>query len=133
MLCIYVIYFIAFLVNVVMYIHVYAIPTCLTLLCRWCRAHFGEVFSGWMHLKVVTAFVESVLRYGLPVDVLTVFVEPNMRREKQVQDNLSKTIARMRSDLVAEVGEDEDEKSENSSEVLPYVCLKFGVAGGSGN
>jgi V-type H+-transporting ATPase subunit C len=32
---------------------------------RWCRAHYGEVFSAWMHLKVIRAFVESVLRYGL--------------------------------------------------------------------
>lgn len=32
---------------------------------RWCRTHYGEAFGAWAHLKVVRAFVESVLRYGL--------------------------------------------------------------------
>mmetsp|Transcript_9380 Transcript_9380/g.18471 ORF Transcript_9380/g.18471 Transcript_9380/m.18471 type:complete len:444 (-) Transcript_9380:308-1639(-) len=32
---------------------------------RWCRTHYGEVFSAWIHLKVIRAFVESVLRYGV--------------------------------------------------------------------
>lgn len=35
-------------------------------LVRLVRTNFGEVFSGWIHLKVVRTFVESVLRYGLP-------------------------------------------------------------------
>ncbi|CAN0583509.1 unnamed protein product, partial [Ectocarpus sp. 12 AP-2014] len=35
---------------------------------RWCRAHFGEAFSAWMHVKLVKSYVESVMRYGLPVD-----------------------------------------------------------------
>lgn len=93
----------------------------------WCRSHFGEVFSGWMHLKVITAFVESVLRYGLPAEIVTCFVEPNLRREKQVQDALSKTITKIRPEIVMD-GFDEDEK-EDSVEALPYVCLKFTVAG----
>ena len=32
---------------------------------RWCKTHFGEAFCAWVHLKVIRAFVESVLRYGL--------------------------------------------------------------------
>lgn len=32
---------------------------------RWCRTHYGEALSAWVHLKVIRAFVESVLRYGL--------------------------------------------------------------------
>lgn len=35
---------------------------------RWCRAHFGEAFSAWMHVKLIKSYVESVMRYGLPVD-----------------------------------------------------------------
>jgi V-type H+-transporting ATPase subunit C len=36
---------------------------------RWCKTHFGEAFCAWIHLKVIRAFVESVLRYGLaPVE-----------------------------------------------------------------
>ncbi|CAN0425206.1 unnamed protein product [Discosporangium mesarthrocarpum] len=51
---------------------------------RWCRAHFGEAFVAWMHLKVVRAFVESVMRYGLPVDFLTVVLAPKKGQEGKV-------------------------------------------------
>jgi hypothetical protein len=37
-------------------------------LVRWCKAHFGETFIAWMHVKMIRVFVESVLRYGLPVN-----------------------------------------------------------------
>ena len=63
-------------------------------LLRWCKAHFGETFIAWMHIKVhlvcvkgcyawgitlylslaqiIRVFVESVLRYGLPVNFVLV-------------------------------------------------------------
>ncbi len=37
-------------------------------LIRWCKVNFGEVFQSWIHLKAIRAFVESVLRYGLPTN-----------------------------------------------------------------
>ena len=46
------------------------------VLLRWCKAHFGELYSGLMHLRVMHGFVESVLRYGLPPDFLTLIFEP---------------------------------------------------------
>jgi V-type H+-transporting ATPase subunit C len=84
---------------------------------RWCQAHYGEAYSGWIHLKVsytpllpplphpalsvkhltrsplplsqvVRGFIESVLRYGLPLDFLPVFLEPNMKREKALKVRL---------------------------------------------
>lgn len=41
-------------------------------LMRWCKTHYGEAFVAWMHIKVIRVFVESVLRYGLPVDFTAV-------------------------------------------------------------
>lgn len=43
-----------------------------TQLVKWCKAHYGEAMTAWMHVKVIKTFVEAVLRYGLPVDYLTV-------------------------------------------------------------
>lgn len=37
-----------------------------THLLRLVKYNFSEVFSIWIHLKVIRMFVESVLRYGLP-------------------------------------------------------------------
>lgn len=98
---------------------------------RWCRAHFGEVYSGWMHLKVIQAFVESVLRYGLPVDFLTFLLEPNMKVEKEVRARLTKTVLQMRPELQMKklMLADEEEEGADESDSLPYVLLKFPIIG----
>lgn len=98
---------------------------------RWCRAHFGEVYSGYMHLKVIQAFVESVLRYGLPVDFITFLVEPNMKIEKEVQKRLNKVVLQLRPELAMKalhIEEDEEEDAD-SHDTLPYVSLKLPVIG----
>lgn len=46
----------------------------LTELVRLARTNFGEMFSAWAHLKAIRIFVESVLRYGLPPDFLSVTI-----------------------------------------------------------
>ena len=99
-----------------------------TTIVRWCEAHYGEVYSGWIHLKVIRGFIESVLRYGLPLDFLPVFIEPNMKREKQLKVALADAISRLRPELAKKAeadGEDEDEDADN----LPFVCQKFTVIG----
>lgn len=51
---------------------------------RWCRAHFGEAFSAWMHVKLVKSYVESVMRYGLPVDFSAFMLLPKKNQEAKV-------------------------------------------------
>ncbi len=101
---------------------------------RWCRAHFGEVYSGWMHLKVIQAFVESVLRYGLPVDFVTFLVEPNMKVEKEVRLRLTNAVLQMRPEMrikALQLGEDEEEEGADAHDSLPFVCLKLPIIGTS--
>ena len=95
---------------------------------RWCQAHYGEVYSGWVHLKVIRCFIESVLRYGLPLDFLPIFIEPNMKREKQLKIALADTISRLRPELTKKA-EAEGEEDEEDSDNLPFVCQKFAVIG----
>lgn len=96
---------------------------------RWCQAHYGEVYSGWVHLKVIRGFTESVLRYGLPLDFLPVFIEPNMKKEKQLKIALGNTISQLRPELTTKKAEIDAEEDEEDSENLPYVCQKFTVIG----
>lgn len=52
-------------------------------LLRLTRINFSEAFQAWVHLKVLRAFIESVLRYGLPANyfaaVLKVYLSPVTR------------------------------------------------------
>lgn len=100
-----------------------------TTVVRWCRAHYGEVYSGWVHLKVIRAFSEAVLRYGLPVDFTSVFIEPNLRREKQAKALLTRTVSKLSPQMAHLSIEDEDEEEDTDN--LPYVCHKFNVIGAS--
>jgi len=105
-----------------------------TSIIRWCQTHYGEVYSGWIHLKVIRGFVESVLRYGLPVNFVSIFVEPNMQKERQIKASLLTTVSQLRPELVSkklqEIEEEEQETSDES-ENLPFVCQKFNVIGAS--
>ena len=57
-------------------------------LARWCRTHYGELFISWMHVKAIRVFVESVLRYGLPVDFMSCLLKPKRGHDKQLRDRL---------------------------------------------
>lgn len=49
-----------------------------TDLLRLSRINFSEAFQVLVHLKVVRAFVESVLRYGLPANYFAVFIKVSL-------------------------------------------------------
>ena len=87
---------------------------------RWCKAHFAESFVAWMHLKVIRAFVESVLRYGLPVDFVTALLLPLKFREPQLQAALDKMFSHLTRDDARGLVEDD----EKVGEYYPYVIQK---------
>jgi len=41
----------------------------LIYLIQWCKTNFSELFQLWIHLKAIRTLVESVLRFGLPVNM----------------------------------------------------------------
>jgi V-type H+-transporting ATPase subunit C len=92
---------------------------------RWCKANYGEIYSAWVHLKVIKGFVESVLRYGLPLNFQAMFIEPNPKREKQLRVCLTDSILEMCPQLVMKkLGVDLEEEEEDTDN-LPFVCFKF--------
>ena len=42
----------------------------------WLQTAYAEVFLRWVHLKALRAFVESVLRYGLPPQFMAAIMVP---------------------------------------------------------
>ncbi|MBN3277830.1 VATC2 ATPase, partial [Polyodon spathula] len=58
-------------------------------LLRWLKVNFSEAFIAWIHVKALRVFVESVLRYGLPVNFQTVLLQPNKKSVKRLRDVLN--------------------------------------------
>jgi len=85
---------------------------------RWCKTHFGEAFSAWVHVKVIRAFVESVLRYGLPPNFVLAVLKLTPNKEKQVMQALDRV---MQVDATAFMSDGADE--EGAEEYHPYVRL----------
>lgn len=98
-------------------------------LSRFCSAHFGEAIVALMHLKAIKCFVESVLRYGIPFEVLSVMVEVDPKREKLFRSALTGTILNIKPELMQKKSLQEDDEEEESADNLPFVCQKFSVIG----
>jgi len=57
-------------------------------LVRWLKINFGEIFSASIHIKAIRVFVESVLRYGLPVNFVAIVIHPTRKSTKRLRDVL---------------------------------------------
>ena len=84
-------------------------------LMRWCKNHYGDAFVAWMHIKVIRVFVESVLRYGLPVDFTSVLYKVNPGKDSDLVSALDKQLG----NSVDMTTEDDDEEYHD------FVMLKF--------
>mmetsp|Transcript_2387 Transcript_2387/g.4466 ORF Transcript_2387/g.4466 Transcript_2387/m.4466 type:complete len:425 (-) Transcript_2387:174-1448(-) len=85
-------------------------------LTRWCKTHYGEAFVAWMHIKVIRVFVESVLRYGLPVDFTAVLYKMTVGKEKLLVGALDKTFGENKS---------KEEDLDDEEEYHDFVLIKF--------
>lgn len=64
-------------------------------LVRWLKINFGEIYVAYIHVKALRAFVESVLRYGLPVNFQAVIMEPNKGTAKKLRVELNKLYSHL--------------------------------------
>ena len=62
-------------------------------LLRLSRTNFSEAYQALAHLKVIRAYVESVLRYGLPADYFAIAIRPNPKRTKALLATLNSHYA----------------------------------------
>lgn len=86
-------------------------------LTRWCKNHYGDAFVAWMHMKVIRVFVESVLRYGLPVDFTAVLYKVHSGKDGDLTRALDKQLG---SNAVEDV-----DKEDDGEEFHEFVLLKF--------
>lgn len=85
-------------------------------LTRWCKTHYGEAFVAWMHIKVIRVFVESVLRYGLPVDFTAVLYKVSQGKDVLLVGALDKEFGENKS---------KEDDIEDDEEYHDFVLIKF--------
>jgi len=92
-------------------------------LIRYCKTNFAEAFVAWIHLKTVRVFVESVLRYGVPVNFLCYLMQPHKKENKQLREILDEMFRQLAStNVISHKGEDDSEK------FYPYVYVPIDIA-----
>ncbi|KAI4479661.1 hypothetical protein M0804_011058 [Polistes exclamans] len=100
-------------------------------LVRWLKVNFSECFCAWIHVKALRVFVESVLRYGLPVNFQAILLHPHKKSMKRLRDVLNQLYAHLDSSATAS-GQNQDSMDIpglgfGQSDYFPYVYYKINV------
>ncbi|XP_067632393.1 V-type proton ATPase subunit C isoform X2 [Eurosta solidaginis] len=102
-------------------------------LVRWLKVNFSEAFCAVVHVKALRVFVESVLRYGLPVNFQAILIEPNKKSVKRLRECLNQLYGHLDG---ASSGGQGNSSMDNvdipglgfgQSEYYPYVFYKLNV------
>lgn len=102
-------------------------------LVRWLKVNFSECFCAWIHVKALRVFVESVLRYGLPVNFQAILLHPNKKSVKRLRDVLNQLYAHLDSSATATGGMGNQDSVDipglgfGQSDYFPYVYYKINV------
>lgn len=102
-------------------------------LLQLCSTNFDEAYEALQHFKVIRAFVESVLRFGLPAEYFALLIRPNARRFKTLVDSLVSHYAGLceylsRRDAKGDTSAHQDTPGEFANlleqEVFPFVLTE---------
>mmetsp|Transcript_17656 Transcript_17656/g.34742 ORF Transcript_17656/g.34742 Transcript_17656/m.34742 type:complete len:412 (-) Transcript_17656:411-1646(-) len=94
---------------------------------QWCKTHYGDAFIAWVHVKAIRLFVESVLRYGLPVNFTAALLKPKKKTlEKKVREKLLKLYSHYDLHGMMQMQADEAAAAGGvGEEMFPYVSYKI--------
>jgi len=97
-------------------------------LVRWLKVNFGECFTAWIHVKALRVFVESVLRFGLPVNFQGMILLPQKKNAKKLREVLNDLYLHL--DTTGTLGGSDDIPvglGFNQGEYYPYVFFKCNI------
>ncbi|XP_075413216.1 V-type proton ATPase subunit C 2 isoform X1 [Tenrec ecaudatus] len=94
-------------------------------LLRWLKVNFSEAFIAWVHVKALRVFVESVLRYGLPVNFHAVLLQPHKKsstkRLRQVLNSTFKHLDEVAAASILDASVEIPGLQFNHQDYFPYV------------
>lgn len=100
-------------------------------LVRWLKVNFSECFCAWIHVKALRVFVESVLRYGLPVNFQAILIHPNKKNTKRLRDVLNQLYGHLDGSAASTGGNADNVDIPGlgfgQSEYFPYVYYKLNI------
>lgn len=100
-------------------------------LVRWLKVNFSECFCAWIHVKALRVFVESVLRYGLPVNFQAILIQPNKKNTKRLRDVLNQLYGHLDGSANTAGGNADNVDIPGlgfgQSEYFPYVYYKLNI------
>lgn len=94
---------------------------------RWVKVNFSETFIAWIHVKALRLFVESVLRYGLPVNFLSVLIHPNKKQNRKLRETLNQLYSHLDTSIGQGPVDEIPGFSIGSQEYYPYVYFKIDI------
>lgn len=100
-------------------------------LVRWLKVNFSECFCAWVHVKALRVFVESVLRYGLPVNFQAILIHPSKKNTKRLRDVLMQLYGHLDGSAASSGGNSDNVDIPGlgfgQSEYYPYVYYKLNI------
>ncbi|WBW72680.1 V-type ATPase V1 subunit C [Schizosaccharomyces osmophilus] len=103
-------------------------------LLRYAKIAFSEIFQHWVHLKCLSVYAESVLRYGLPPDFSSVVFQPIEKAEKKIKVILNQRYSYLEQNTSrnSKTSDDMNANLDESmaglnlhEEYLPYVLFSI--------
>eukprot|EP00818_Percolomonas_sp_WS_P007675 CAMPEP_0117443422 /NCGR_PEP_ID=MMETSP0759-20121206/4686_1 /TAXON_ID=63605 /ORGANISM="Percolomonas cosmopolitus, Strain WS" /LENGTH=366 /DNA_ID=CAMNT_0005235395 /DNA_START=229 /DNA_END=1329 /DNA_ORIENTATION=+ len=89
---------------------------------EWCKMCFSECFSAWIHIKAMRTYVESVLRYGVPPQFVSLLIKVNPRKQKKLHRFFKDNYKHLQDEDFGAM-DSNDASNPYGMEFHPYVLL----------
>ncbi|XP_004686496.1 PREDICTED: V-type proton ATPase subunit C 2 isoform X2 [Condylura cristata] len=101
-------------------------------LLRWLKVNFSEAFIAWIHVKALRVFVESVLRYGLPVNFQAVLLRPqkksSTKRLREVLNSVFRHLDEVAAASILDASVEIPGIQLNNQDYFPYVYFRIDLS-----
>ncbi|XP_025210388.1 V-type proton ATPase subunit C 2 isoform X1 [Papio anubis] len=101
-------------------------------LLRWLKVNFSEAFIAWIHVKALRVFVESVLRYGLPVNFQAVLLQPlkksSTKRLREVLNSVFRHLDEVAATSILDASVEIPGLQLNNQDYFPYVYFHIDLS-----
>lgn len=99
---------------------------------RWLKVNFSEAFIAWIHIKALRVFVESVLRYGLPVNFQAVLLQPHKKsstkRLREVLNSVFRHLDEVAAASILDASVEIPGLQLNNQDYFPYVYFHIDLS-----